>query len=330
MRLLFVLFVIMLLGCKCATFPPDIAPNTADQNYREILFQKVSPEDVSYSKGSLGITVREGQDLYGYGFVYQGFYTGDLKITSQNCQIDPITIRYSGKTRIMLKDLITGAHERCIFDLWGSPDKIDKMGHDIREIGTVSLMVIPDGYFPATIAYVLGNEHLSGVGQASIQMMEGLLSNGDGFTVATDSKIGYYSVDGCGKFVTGSYTDTIDISYASVFGKKVLKTTDSCQLLVMVRPTDDILEGYMARFDINVYSQDAVLLENPDITYKNEKLEACGKKYAAVVSIDDNMCLDRCCKEHCEKDKTCLVQTITTNGRKNVIAVKNGEIIRRY
>ena len=338
MKILILVLILSFLGC---VFPGDVAENHADLNYRTALLTTHTPGAQTIEFGTSNIYLYENSNIENYGFTYHGFKTGDITLTTENCDMveSPRTYRdkqYFGLDEFMLNP---NPDKKCIIDFWASEGKIKKSkkyySHNIREMGRVNVYVLrSNDERPLNFKFMQNGWEYDQTGQATIQLIEGKISIHRKFkvTVDTPSTDGEYAFRGCGK--TSSFINftgkNFSIPFHEVFDSTLLKKADSCQLQIVVLPHGNDPYYHYGRFDINIYDADVVKLEPPQITYTGSKIKACGnKKYVIAVKINDKICVDNCCKADYDPTEMTWVETRTRNGRKALLGILDREIIWR-
>jgi hypothetical protein len=121
----------------------------------------------------------------------------------------------------------------------------------------------------------------------------------------------------------------IVVRLKDIYKKSVLKTSDTCDFEIAVIP-NEIPEGMVGRFSISIFDDKAVPLENMGWEIKSSwganKIYASGQTYILACAINDKISLSNTCSSSYKKDTIYWIKAITTNGRKSVFAVKNGEV----
>lgn len=334
----FILFTFFAWGMvSCGHLPSDIHPNPASSGYHRMEF------DISYSGNPVkeigigNIFLTEDQDLGNISFKFYGLYKGTLYMKSNACGIN-VSIPFEGSRTFYLRDLIPYPM-KCSIDLVAETSQINNKEHNIVETGKIKINVIPSSYKPLVFEYVRTNsmkvfyKKYSWFGQGSIQRQEGDLTTQEEFTVKTGlDGGGIYRVAGCtdsqvyeGAFSKGDFR----VRLIDIYNKKFLNREDTCDLEVIVIP-NDIPESLVGRFSVSIFDKNAVPLENLSFGIKKSfggyKLEVSGQKYILACSISNTYSLKNECSTQYYKDTVYWVRAITTNGRKSIFAVKNGEV----
>ena len=327
--------LLFLISCG-AHFPLDIAPNPAIHGFHQIEFD-IEQEGVTRKElGIANIILRQKSDLSKVTITIHSIYNGTLYLLSNACGVD-LTISFKGKTTFNLSNLLT-FKEKCSIRVTSITDQIKGKEHNIIETGILKINLIPDRNSVAEINYDLNNKEYSFKGQCSLQRSEGDLSNQEHFTVKTKLKEGgLYRIIGCGYESEGSFDkSSFTVYLRELYKKNIISKKDTCDFEINIIPYEQPF-SYLARLSISVYENKVVKLEPLDWKI-NKKLgriyiTATGKEYVIVCSINDSYEIKKSknkkveCKDKYSSNKIYWLRSITANGRKSVIAVKNGQVI---
>lgn len=331
--------IVFLAGVmSCGHFPADIHPNPSLSGYHRMEFD-ISYTGVPIKEIGIGnIYLNEDQDLGNISFKFYGIYKGILYMKSDACGIN-VAVPFDGAKVFYLKDLISHPL-KCSISLTAETASIDKKQHNLVETGEIKINVIPHGEKPVSFEYVRTNaiksnyKTYSYIGQGSIQRQEGDLTLGEEFTVKAGlEQGGIFRVTGCNASQTfeGSFEKgDIVIKLKDIYKKSFLSRIDTCDLEVVVIP-NEIPEGMIGRFSVNIFDKDAVPLENLSWEIKKDlgskKIYASGQDYVLACSINDQISLKNNCSLSYKKDTVYWIKAITAKGRKSVFAVKNDEVL---
>jgi len=329
----------------------DIAPSPSKHNYHRLLFNVHKNNKTILQTGIANISIKEGESINDIGIDIYGFYTGKLIISSENCLFNELYTRYTGDQYIPISSLMPkqDIKYRCIFSFEQSPDQLsdkEDRAHFIKLIGKVEINYIADTedskYEPSKIEYIQANSTYDGTylklysfeGQGSIQMLGGKIGMYKSFNVITPSNYGKIILKGCGNDHQRNYNNQIEnITFKEVFGKDNINTNDSCLLEITSIPGED-LPNYTSRFDINIYSDSVVRLEEPQIKiikkrWRKPKLVIKSMDYVIATKINNKEYLGNYVKIKYDKNKEYLIIIYTKVGRSRALIYKNGKILWR-
>lgn len=340
----FLLICLIIVLSSCSHFKDDIAPNYFDNNYRNMTFTYIDDTKTSYSSGTLDIFLESNSSLDNKMVIVQGIHKGSINFISENCLLDGIPSRYEGNISLPLKEFLPNASTQyqCIIDITLTPDKIDKKGHDIKEIGRINIKVLPTNlYKPIEISYFENIINTKSFvekkfsGQASIQLRAGDVSDSRKFFLNTTSSSGTLFIEGCGKSIKTEYYGTVtEILFSNILSNSI-NIQDSCSIEIFMLPKDEA-KNYNAKMDINIYSSDVILLEEPELSIikkwysrKKQYLKASSPSYVIATNINSELCVDSQCDLIYKTGQNYWITTITKSGRKRVILYKDGNIIWR-
>jgi len=317
--------------------PKDKYSNPSLHGYHRMEFDVGKQGIVRKEIGIGNIYLTENQDLSGVFFKIYGLYKGTLHMKSDACGIN-FSSRFDGVSVFNLEDLIQYP-TKCSIRITAETDEIKKKQHNIVESGVIKINVIPENSKPLAVEYSRTNSVIKSlyktytyVGQGSIQRQEGDLTSSEIFKVKTDlTQGGHYRIAGCGNVLTDSFKeDSFEVVLKQLYARDYLAREDSCDFEVIIIP-NEVLETYLGRFSINIYGKEVVKLEALEWKIKKswgrKKLYVWGGDHVVACSIDYNVKIKNKCNKRYYSDRTYWVRSITTNARKSVFAIKNGEVI---
>jgi hypothetical protein len=322
------ILVIFLVGC--AHLPEDPYPNHAENNYKRVEFDVINSSGTIKEIGIANILLTNTANLEGYTIKIHGISSGQLYLKGVTCGID-ISKAYSGVVSINLSDLIPHPME-CGIDVVIVTDPLDDKEHKIVEHGFININTITQDVTPAVFEYKLptawGNiKTYRYIGQGSYQRQEGGLTGAEAFTVITKSEHGKFRIVGCGYEYQSEYSNTIfEIQLKQIYKKDSITTTDSCDFNLSIIPYDETY-SYRGKFLINVYGSKVVKLQPPQFKIDGDKLSVTGSDIIAICTIDETYKISNKCniKKYLNGVEY-WIRTVTTNGRKNVFSIYNGQV----
>lgn len=340
LRIVYFLQIAILLSVlsSCGNhLPSDEFANPATQGYHRMEFDIVKDGVTLKEIGIGNIYLKENQSLDNVYFKIYGLYQGVLYMKSDACGIDTST-RFNGITTFKLSDIVPNP-EKCSIEITATTDKINNKEHNLVESGVLKLNIIPENTKPLGIEYTRTNSLLKNLfqtyrytGQGSIQRQEGDLTSSEKFTVVTDlTSGGYFRVAGCGREKTGSFDkSSFDVSLKELYSKDFLKTTDTCDFEIILIP-NEVIESYLGRFSVSIYGKDAVKLEPLEWEiHKNilgKRLYVWGGDHVLACSINEDVKTKNTHNVKYSSGTTYWIRSITSNARKSVFAIKDGEIV---
>jgi hypothetical protein len=331
-------FILIILSSCGGHLVKDIHPNPAKQGYHRMEFN-IKNGDLKKEIGVGNILLKEGQELKDIYFEIVGIYKGTLHIKSSACGID-VNTNFNGKTKFLLDDLVPNP-TKCSIRLTATTEPLKKRQHNIVETGVIKINVIPSDSKPVSMSYIRTNTITKKLyttyiyeGQGSMQRQAGDLTRNEKFTITMPSEndSGSFRIIGCGKELPGTYKDSkVDVSLYDLYKKNKLTEEDSCDFEITTLPDSRPFSDY-GRFSINIYGEEVIKLEplkyeiKKKFASKKKKIKAEGSNYMVICSINDSYKIKNKCSHDYEKDKVYWLRAITSNARKSVFAVKNGEI----
>jgi len=355
-KILATLSLLIFLLVSCGHLPDDPHPNPAASGYHRMEFDINDGTTIKKEIGIGNIILSEDQDINNISFKFYGIYKGTIYLKSDACGVN-FAVPFDGELTFNLKDLIPYPI-KCSIKLTADTSKIEGYQHVIAETGEIKINVIPTDHLPLSFEYTRANstkrafyKTYAFVGQASMQRQEGDLTYQEVFTVKTGLTLGgSYRISGCNLDLSSttnesadktgdviSYSGTFDksdfvIKFKDLYKKDYLKNEDTCDLEIMVIP-NEITQTMEGRFSFNVYDKNAVVLENLDYTLSKHwydskyDLVVSGQDYIAACSINEVYKISKTCKvSPYDPNTTYWIKAITTNGRKSVYSIKNGQI----
>jgi flavodoxin len=255
---------------------------------------------------------------------------------------------------IVLKEIMQSP-TKCSIKLVATTDPIKKLQHQIVETGEVNINVIPKDSIPLEMSYVRVNSLTDDkgdiqyniydfIGQGSMQRQEGDLTLNEFLTFKTTPNLtGIFRVVGCSdtSFYTEQFKDgTFNIKLKNIYQKNYLTRSDSCDMEVLVIP-NEIPESFIGRFSLNIFGKEIIKLENLSFEivhntipanengfeFETVDLEVKGASYILGCAINDKIIIKNSCSVPYKPDEIFWIKGFTTNGRKSIFAVKNGEVI---
>ncbi len=338
-KIVFLLLSVFFLFSCGKHLPADKYPNPASSGYHRMEFDIIK-NGVSKKEIGIGnISVKEDEDTSQVYFKIYGLYKGTLYMKSDACGID-FSTRFDGITTYKLDDLVYNLN-KCSIKITAETDKIKNKQHNIVETGVIKLNVIPTKDLELEMEYSRTNASLkslyqtySFLGQGSIQRQEGDLTSSESFKVKTNLTIGgYYRVAGCDKVIAGTFDkDYFDVSLKNLYAKSYLKREDTCDFEIIIIP-NEILNTYQGRFSINIYGKEVVKLEPLEWKIKKvlgkNRLYVWGGDHILSCGINNSVKIKNKYDVKYSPDQVYWIRSLTTNARKNVFAIKNGNIIWR-
>ncbi len=355
------LFIFLLLGVlfSCGHLPDDPHPNPAASGYHRMEFDITNGSLFKKEIGIGNILLLENQTLDNVSFKFYGIYKGTIYLKSSACGIN-FSMPFEGEVLFNLKDLIPYPI-KCSIKLTAETSKIEGKEHSIVETGEIKINVIPLGHKSLSFEYTRANSRTkafyqvySYTGQGSMQRQEGDLTYQETFTVKTGlTQGGSYRVSGCNTDVgdekstsdavviseEGTFTQSdFVVSFKKLYKKDYLSKTDSCDLEIMVIP-NEIPETLEGRFSLSIYDSNAVVLENLDFSInkhwydKKYDLKVSGMYYIAACSINGVSSISTqnktsaVCTTKYDSNTTYWIRGVTSNGRKSVYALKDGNVV---
>ena len=334
-NILVILFTFTIVSCG-AHFPRDIAPNPASLNYHQIEFDIIKEGDSKKEWGIANLYVNENTDYDSIEIHIHGIKSGTLSVFSNACNVDQ-SIPFDGITKFSLSDIATFG-QKCSIRFTSVTDQIEGNQHVIVESGILKLNFINSNNHPSEISYTRNNRLYSFKGQGSLQRVEGPLGLNETVTINTHAKEGgIYRVVGCGNSIEGSFEkSSFDINLRNLYSKDFLDTDDTCDLEINAIPFDQTFSS-VSRVSLSIYSNSVVKLEplswNIERRLRRMFIRATGNEYVVACSINDSYEFKRSrnrdveCRERYSSNTTYWLRSVTTNGRKSVVGVRNGKVV---
>lgn len=317
MRFIFLLFW-LLLPVSCEHSPDDPYSPHGDKNFKRVEFSFLDNGVQRKSIGILNVPLSHAEDLNLLAIHIFPVYKGVIIMKSPACNID-VTRRFEEGEIIKysMVDLI-GEPRRCIIEIVTNTDEVEGQQHKIVESGMIITRPFEENIDPVLMIY----KSRFFDGQGALQRQLGAVTNVDKISFRTGSKEGRYRVIGCGAEVVEEYnTERFSISLKKIFGKSNVDVKDSCSFHISVVPYDEPY-SYRGSFYINVYSQ-IVKLANPHFVIEDGKIKVTGEEFVFICSINGEYDISNKCEAAYQDGKDYWIRTITKNGRKNVIMVKD-------
>jgi hypothetical protein len=338
-NLYLILIVLVLLGCG-AHLPVDVGPNYASKSFHSIEFDVSTDSDlVNKEIGIANIFLKKNSDYSNVTIKIYGIYKGTLILKSNACGID-LTTNFEGEKKFKLSELISEP-TKCSIGIVAVSDPIGGKEHNIIESGVLKINVIDDNDIPLKFSYFKNNNTLkeySFTGQGSLQRSSGSLTANEKINFfPNDADGGIYRIFGCGFEHIGSFENNFfDVPLKNIYKKDSLEINDSCDFEILIISNSQEF-SHKGRLSINIYDSSLIKLEQPEwsirkITTGKRILIVEGKPHVAICSINTNYSIKNreqkpvVCKENYIQSKIFWVRTVTSNGRKNVFAIKNGSI----
>jgi hypothetical protein len=334
------LLILLLISCG-AHLPVDVGPNYASKGYHSVEFD-ISNTDGIITKelGIANIYLKKSSDYSKVEIQIYGIYKGNLILKSNACGID-INTSFSGITKFKLSELISEPI-KCSINVIATTDAIDGKEHNIIESGIIKINVLDDNSIPLDFSYfktLNTSREYYFIGQGSLQRPSGSLTSSEKINFfPKDSEGGLFRIVGCGFEHTGKFEDNFfEVSLKNIYKKDILDINDSCDFEILVISNAQEF-SHKARLSINIYESNLLKLEKPNWAIRRNSLGRKdlvveSKPYVAICSINYYYAVKKSeskllvCKNRYFKDTVYWIRTITSNGRKNVFGIKNGDII---
>ncbi|MDB4330185.1 hypothetical protein N9948_00460 [bacterium] len=340
----FLLLILIFIAASCGSLTEDIAPNPAVNKYYRMEFDITNTNGVVRKElGIANIFLTEEDSNYEKVFItITGIYKGTLNVFSNACGVN-FNRNFEGRTKFKLSDLVPNP-TKCALKLTATTDPIKNREHNIVESGLIKINVLPKDNTPLRLEYIRTNsvikrefQNYSYLGQGSMQRSAGALTSNEEFTVRSKLEDGgIYRVTGCGFDTEGSFdTESFVVKLKDLYKKNDLKSEDSCDFEVIVIPNSAPF-SHKARFSINIYNNKILKLEpltwEIKKTILGKRLIVEGRKYVIICGINDEYEYKKKekkeikCKEKYKSGKTYWIRAVTANGRKNIFAVRDGQV----
>lgn len=333
----FIFWLLLLLTSCGGHLPKDIGPNPAIQSLHQMEFDVTDSNGVSRKEiGIANIFIKENSDFNKISVTIYGIYKGTLNVSSNACGIN-LNRNFDGKTKFVLSEIIPRFNTKCSIKLTATTDQLRGKEHNIVETGLMKINIIPQEMTPLSFDYVRNMKLYSYIGQGSIQRQEGDLTSAETVTVKTRLKDGgTFRIVGCGHEYLNSFEkNNFSFSFKDIYKKTSLKNADSCDFEVIVIPYREAY-SHVGRFSVNIYGSSVVILEPLDWvidrSFGTIYINATGREYVVACSINDSFEIKKSkknvkCKSKYDSNEIYWLRSVTANGRKSIIAVKDGEVI---
>jgi hypothetical protein len=341
MTKLWILFWCLLLAA-CESLPKDYAPNYADLGYRSIEFVVKNGEfaPLTTQLGNATFTIHEEESLEHRYFDVVGVYKGVLTFYSQGCPWINYSVRYAGKARFELKDLMAKPTS-CQIRITEMVDQVDGLEHDVHEIGVVDIFVIPTDKIQPWFSLLESSQFGTRVnyfkGNAAIQRPIGKYTNTDVVTVSFNSVGGILTINSTCPEIPKQRIEydgaLVDVSLKSLYNQGEVDSSKDCTFSFVSVPMLET-DSYYGQLTVNTYKPELVKLEYPTVRLwkrVNTRMEVTASSYVAINCIN-NLCSNdadsnKVTYAKYKTDEVYWVRSITTNGRKSVFAYRNGSPI---
>lgn len=316
MRFIYLAILILLLFTGCQSIPQDPTPAPIKNNLLTLEMSSCGQTQV----GLIGCFYKD--DLKPT-LTIPLWEKGEYQIKSDRCNF------FENKRYMSQQDLVISYEtllankpqfeNTCLYNI-----KVFIQGFDFGFEGFFLLTDI-DTFKPA--AFSFGKESFDG--HAGLQTREGAEVL-DSFKFERPYS-GTLVWEGCNVSGEVAFNKNAKLDFKTIF-PGYITTKDSCILTLGVIPDDENLPRELAEIHFNIFDKSVVPLNDPTITYKNEKLKVVADKLVAGIVIDKDVSIEHGNKEKSfsssvKKDQEVFVRLLTSNGRYLLLKVKNGEVL---
>jgi hypothetical protein len=324
----FFIFIIMLLSCE----RDREGYNPLLENYHRIEFDVVKNYEKEKKVGVAFLNL----DLFSETEIHiHGIYQGNLFIKSTLCDLN-YKGRYNGLEQIKLKNLIKNKKidkKLCDLNIYLESDTV-KNYLKYEESGIVYIFfenMIKN--FNVLFSDSELSKNYTFKDNSALQLRSSSDISKSFITINNNYiKDWEYTVSGCGGLIKGvAGGSRIKIYLDQVFNKKDIKKSDSCLMSVRIKNFDNSIQEIYLFF--NIFDFSTKKLSKIKYYVENNKLYAEGNLDVKICSINDSFLLYTCpgekviCQNEYDPNTLYWVRGLTLGGRKNVIGIKNSQIV---
>ncbi len=315
------LVVLVLFNTGCSHLTKDNYSNHALQSFHRIEFDVHQNGKTTKQIGIANFNIKENDPIGARYIAIYGVFKGTMYLKSNGCNIDVVR-RFNGVEKFFIDEWLSQP-TKCEIRVTMETDKLKDRQHNIVESGIIKINVIKNGEFVK-----INNQ----IGQSSTQKRAGALMQKDHFTLESKAKTGFFLIEGCGHELNGEFdTNKFNVSFFDLYKTNELKQTDSCDFEILLIP-NELANSFYGRFSVNIYGKTTMKQPPVDWHVKKDilgkkKLHITGEQYTIATSINFGFKISNKMKTGYSKNKTYWLRSITRNGRKSIIAIKNNKQI---
>jgi hypothetical protein len=327
----FIHYILLLLFLSCDSNDSGLTPYK--ENYHRIEFDIIKNQQfVSKKIGVSNILIFNSKDYEKTQIIFHGIYKGILFISSSECGINK-SFKYSGKFKIDLSDIVDyDLYDRCSLKLTLETEKI--RGSSLIETGILNI-IFKDKIFDSFSSSYTDPETsrvYKFFKENSFQIRAGELNKKYYLSINSPVNKGTLNIKGCKIEAEREINSSkLELNFGNFFDKNVIDRLDSCFIHLEIRSKNKTYEQFLY---LSVFDKDVKRLSKSSFSIKEDILEVSSPSFVNICSINSSYILNTCPDTYitCSEDSysneaTYWIRGITPRGRKNVYAIKNGEVI---
>lgn len=325
-----ILIIFLFFGCE----NNDDGLYPYKNNYHRVEFDiiKNNYKDKKIGVATLGVVDKETLDDTEIHF--QGIYKGEYSIISPECNVNHVA-KYRGLEKVKLKNLINNPNSNiCLLKIKFKSDFFKDYRYSYEETAEIYL-TFENFYKNFSIEYynLENSKKYYFLDNSAIQLRSKINNTKNKITINNNTiKPWEYFIKGCGTHIDGvANTSKLNVSFEKIFNKIELDRNDSCLLSIEIKNFDNNSQKiflFLSFFDAEVKK-----LSNLNYGIIEDKIVVNGLNFSNICSINDRFILFTCpdgkviCSEKYDPEKIYWLREITLKGRKNIIGIKNGQLI---